>query len=328
MNKIIKKIKEYKFYIIITIICILLYNIHLPYYVLTPGGTISLNNRIEISDNSSLDGSMNLLYVNQYNATIPTYLMSYLFKNWDLEKVEEQQLNNESVEEIYERNQIMLNNSIQNAVFVAYNYANKDIDIKGVTNYVVATTTDNNFKIGDIVTKVDDNDVNNLKEIQEIIKSKEVGDIINFTIIRDNEEITIQNEVKEQEGNKVVGVVILTNYEYTTDPEIEFKFKDSESGSSGGLMLALTIYDLISDDNLAQGRNIAGTGTINIDGTVGEIAGVKYKIMGAVKNKMDLILVPEANYEEAMQVKEDFNYDIEIVSIKTFEEAVNYLKEN
>jgi PDZ domain-containing secreted protein len=50
--------------------------------------------------------------------------------------------------------------------------------------------------------------------------------------------------------------------------------------------------------------------------------------MGAVKNKMDLILVPESNYEEAMQVKEDFNYDIDIISVKTFEEAVNYLKEN
>ena len=50
--------------------------------------------------------------------------------------------------------------------------------------------------------------------------------------------------------------------------------------------------------------------------------------MGAVKNKMDLILVPEANYQEALRVKKDFNYDIPIVPVKTFEEALNYLKEN
>ncbi len=42
-------------------------------------------------------------------------------------------------------------------------------------------------------------------------------------------------------------------------------------------MLTLTIYNAISGEDLIKGRNIAGTGTINLDGTVGEIDGVKYK---------------------------------------------------
>lgn len=329
MKKIIQKIKEYKFYIIITLVMILLYNFHLPYYVLTPGGTINLNSRVETSNEDKINGSMNLLYVNEYNATIPTYLMSFIFKNWELEKVEEQQINDESTEEIYERNRIMLENSTQNATLVAFKYANQNINITKSRNYVIATTTENDFIIGDIITKVDNQEIENITDIQNIIKSKEVGDKLKFTIIRNNKEKTIENTITtDEEGRKIVGIVVLTNYEYTTDPEIEFSFKNSESGSSGGLMLALTIYDLISEDDLTKGRNIAGTGTINIDGTVGEIDGVKYKIMGAVKNKMDLILVPKENFEEAMKVKEEFDYDIDIVSVSTFEDAVNYLKEN
>lgn len=328
MKKIVNLIREYKFYIIVTLICILIYSIHLPYYVLTPGGTINLNKRIEVSTGETVEGSMNLLYVNQYNATIPTYLLSFVLKNWDLEKVEEQQISNETTKEIYIRNQIMLDNSIQNAIFVAYQYAGKKLTITNSTNYVIATTIDNNFKIGDVVTGVNGEKIYNIKDIKKIVKEHQVGDTLEFTILRNDKELNIKNQVQELNDEKIVGVAILTNYEYTINPELEFKFKSSESGSSGGLMLALTIYDLISEKNLVKGRNIAGTGTISEDGTVGEISGVKYKIMGAVKNKMDLILVPEKNYEEAIQVKKDFDYDIEIISVNTFEEAVNYLEKN
>ena len=73
-------------------------------------------------------------------------------------------------------------------------------------------------------------------------------------------------------------------------------------------------------------RNIAGTGTIDRDGNVGEIAGLKYKIMGAAKNKMDIVLVPSGNYKEALKVKKEKKYDLEIVEIKTFEDAIEYLK--
>ena len=50
--------------------------------------------------------------------------------------------------------------------------------------------------------------------------------------------------------------------------------------------------------------------------------------MGAVKNKMDIILVPSANYKEAMKVKKEKNYKIKIVEVKTFQDAIKYLKEN
>ena len=91
-------------------------------------------------------------------------------------------------------------------------------------------------------------------------------------------------------------------------------------------MLTLTIYSAISGDDIIKGRKIAGTGTIDINGNVGEIDGIKYKIMGAHKKGVDVVLVPSSNYEEAMRVKKDKGYDMEIVEVKTFSDAVNYLK--
>ena len=48
--------------------------------------------------------------------------------------------------------------------------------------------------------------------------------------------------------------------------------------------------------------------------------------MGAVKEGAEIFLVPEENYKEAIDVKKEKGYDIEIVSVKTFNDAVNYLE--
>ena len=63
-----------------------------------------------------------------------------------------------------------------------------------------------------------------------------------------------------------------------------------------------------------------------MDGSVGEISGVKYKIKGAVKNKVDLFIVPEANYEEAVQVIEENNFDLKLLKASTFDQVLDDLK--
>ena len=200
----------------------------------------------------------------------------------------------------------MRDNSLDIATMVAYQNASKKIEIKDKKNIIIATTRDNGLKIGDIITKVDNIKCNDIKEIQNIISKKAIGDEIKFTIIRNNKEKEITTKVSKEGNTKAVGVIIITEYEYDTDPQIDIKFKSTERGASGGLMLTLTIYNAISDEDIIKGRNIAGTGTISADGSVGEIDGIKYKIMGAAKNKMDIVFVPSANYEEAIKTKEKY----------------------
>ena len=90
-------------------------------------------------------------------------------------------------------------------------------------------------------------------------------------------------------------------------------------------MTSLYIYNKI-DKDVTKKRKIAGTGTIDADGNVGEIGGVKYKLKGAVKSKADIFFVPEANYEEAINEKKKNNYQIDIVMVKTLSDAVEFLE--
>ena len=308
--------------LIMIVILVLAFNIELPYYIEAPGGTINLSQRID-KDYHKSDGSLNMLYVTEYKGNIVTVLLSKVIKSWDLYEISNQQISNETSKDIYIRNKVMLDNSINNATYVAYKEAGKNISIKSSENVVIATTKDNDFHIGDVILSINSQAMEDIKAIKEYINNANVGDTVNVKIKRDAKEKEINVTLDE---DKMLGIMIITNYEYTTDEELDIAFRSGEGGSSGGLILALGIYSNITGEDILKGRNIAGTGTIDVDGNVGEIDGVKYKIAGAVRKKMDLVLVSPANYEEAIKVVKDNNYKIEIVEVATFKEAIDYLK--
>ena len=316
-----KFLKENLRYIIFLIIMMMIVSIELPYYIEAPGGTINLTKRID-KDYNKKNGSLNMLYVTEYKGNIVTVLLSYVMKNWDLFEISNQQISNEDADAIYKRNKVMLDNSIQNATFVAYNYANKKIEISKTKNIIIATTKENGFEIGDEILSIDNVSIENIDTIKNYLDTLNVNDTIDVLVKRENKEKKIKITLDE---DKLLGIMIITNYEYDTGDDLDIAFKNGEGGASGGLILSLGIYSEITDIDILKGRKIAGTGTIDINGNVGEIDGIKYKVAGAVKNKMDVILVSPYNYEEAKKEIEKNNYNIELVEVKTFEEAVAYL---
>jgi PDZ domain-containing protein len=89
------------------------------------------------------------------------------------------------------------------------------------------------------------------------------------------------------------------------------------------MMHTIAIIDTLTDGELTKGRVIAGTGTIQPDGTVGAIGGIRQKVVGAEAAGAEAILVPQANYEKALTAEYD---DIEIVPVATLDEAISYLE--
>ena len=112
-----------------------------------------------------------------------------------------------------------------------------------------------------------------------------------------------------------------------TDPKVEYIFKENESGASRGLLCALDIYNKITEYDLTKGDIISGTGSINQNGIVGSIDGVKYKLAGAVKKHAKVFIVPTDNYKEALYEKEKNNYEIELIEADTLHNVIEKLKE-
>ncbi|MBR3897954.1 MAG: PDZ domain-containing protein [Bacilli bacterium] len=332
MHKIIQKtknfIKDYYKTLIIYIVIFCIFTINLPFYISAPGGLIDTKSRIKTEDSFKLKGSLNMTYVSEIHATLPTYIWSFIAKDWDLEKEEDTVIGNESVEDMYNRNKLLLKESNTIAELVAYKYSNIDYEISNEKLYVtyIDENAKTNLKNNDQIIEIDGNKIPDKNYIFSYVASKNIGDKITLKVIRNKKKIEREATLIDIEGEPKVGIMITENFDIKSNKKVDFTFDSSESGPSGGLMSTLTIYSYLNKIDLTDGRKIAGTGTIDINGNVGQISGVKYKLIGAVNNKADVFIVPKGdNYNEAKKVKKERGFKIDIVPVETFEQALNYL---
>ncbi len=332
MIKIYEKIKDfikenYKIIIAYTII-IAIFVINLPYYISAPGGLIDTKNRIQTDEPFKMKGSLNMAYVTEIHANIPTYLWSFIAEDWDLEKEEEALAKNDNEKDMHYRNKLLLEEANKTAEKIAYENSNIDYEI--VNNKVFVTYIDENAKtdleVKDQIIEIDGNKVVDKNYLLSYVKSKKVGDQLTFKVLNNKREKTKKSTLIDIEGEPKVGIIITETYDIKSDKKLKFNFASSESGPSGGLMTTLAIYSNLNKKDLTNGKKIVGTGTIEEDGKVGQISGVKYKLIGAVNNKADVFLVPKGdNYNEAKKLKEERGYKIDLVPVETFEQALNYL---
>ena len=329
-NNIKKYLKEYYKVIIVYVLILALFLVEFPYYISAPGGLINTEEKIKTTENFKMKGSLNMAYVSEIHATIPTLIVSLFNDDWDIEKEEDIKNDNETIEEKNYRNKMLLEEANDTALLVAYKHSDIDYSIENSKVYItyIDELANTNLKIGDQILKVDDKKIKDKNDLFTYIASKKIGDKISLEVKDINGEnkkrtSTLINVLDEPK----VGAIVTETFNLKSNKKVEFNFKNSESGSSGGLMLTLTLYSHLNEIDLTKGKTIVGTGTIDINGNVGEISGIKYKLIGAVNKKADIFLVPAGNnYKEAKKVKKEKGYDIELVPVKTFEDALKYLK--
>ena len=329
-NKLYVKIKKFikdnfTFLLSLFIIYITL-TFPLPYYIYSGGGILEINDRIKI-DGINNKQDINLSYVSQLKGNVATFLLSYVIPHWDLEHVSDEEYDYE--EELY-RSKILLEESINNSTINAYKKANKEVNIIGekvLVTYIL-DEADTDIEVGDQIIKVNDNIIHNIDEFQNIISENEIGTELKIEVMSKEKKKIRTAMVIDIDGERKVGIGILTNYVIDTNPNIEINFKGNEAGPSGGLMLTVAIYDKLTNSKISENKKICGTGTIDIDGNVGEIGGVKYKLRGAVDNKCDIFIAPSSNFEEVKKEKKKNDYKIEIYEAKTFDDTIEYLINN
>jgi PDZ domain-containing protein len=89
-------------------------------------------------------------------------------------------------------------------------------------------------------------------------------------------------------------------------------------------MFALGIYDKLTPGSLTGGKFVAGTGTIDDNGTVGPIGGVEMKTVGARAKGAQYFLTPADNCAAAAK---DTPSGLRLVKVKTIKDALDALKD-
>ncbi|MGM9878691.1 MAG: S16 family serine protease [Bacilli bacterium] len=301
--------------------------IPVPYYIKMGGGTINLDKEISIEGEKKETGSLEALYVRESKGVVLTYLLSYIVPSFEKEKIEDTVINEEDEDSYNYREKLYFTTSLDSATKVAFEKAGKEVKISSSKFLVIYIdkSSKTNLEVGDEILKIEGEKVDSYDKMTDLVSKNKNKKQIKITVKRDNKEIDTFNELIEIDGEKKLGVVISNEIKYTSDPEVNFEFNGRQAGPSGGLMIALTIYNKLTDEDITKGKKIVGTGSIDNLGNVGEIGGIKHKLMAANSKKADIVFVPEANYKEAKKIKDEKKYNFELVSVSTFDDAIEYL---
>jgi len=177
------------------------------------------------------------------------------------------------------------------------------------------------LRVGDVVTAVGGTPVPDLVSLTTRIRRARPGSTVAVTVRRGGAERVLQAPTKAFQGRTILGIQL--------DPAFHPPFQvtiriDNIGGPSAGTMFALGIIDLLTPGDLTGGKDIAGTGTIDADGTVGPIGGIQQKLNGARRAGATWFLAPA---EDCPEVVGHVPAGLHVVRIATLAQAHRYVQQ-
>jgi Lon-like protease len=310
----------------------------LPYYVSKPGMAKELAPIITVEGGDKEEGNFMLTTVRMGRANIYSYLQAKIRKYEEIYPID-LILNKKETEEEYNARQLhLMDGSKLNAIEVAYRKAGFPVNYKYKGIYVMQVIpnmpADGKLSVGDRISEVDGQKLASSEKFIEYVSNKQAGNQVTLTYLRNKRTKTVTLKLKpfKEDPQKVgIGISLVDDKEIVVDPKVKVN-TDEIGGPSAGFMFSLEIYNQLTDGDLTKGYQIAGTGTIEGDGTIGPIGGIEQKIVAADKAGAEYFLAPNekgiknSNYKDALKTASDIKTKMKIVPVDTFDEAVSYLE--
>jgi PDZ domain-containing protein len=310
----------------------------LPFYISKPGMAKQLKPIITVKNGEKETGNFMLTTVRMGQANIYSYAEAKMSKYEEIYPINEILTPTETEEEYNVRQLYLMKDAKMNATDVAYHKAGLPVGYKYNGIYVLSVLPNmpayGKLKAGDRIFKVDGRTFSSSGEFMDYVQTKKAGDEVSFTYLRKKETRDVKIKVKpfKAEPKRVgIGISLVDDKQVIVNPPVKIK-TDEIGGPSAGLMFSLEIYNQLTKDDLTKGYQIAGTGTISADGTVGPIGGIEQKIVAADKAGAEIFLAPNehgaknSNYRDALKAARDIRTKMKIIPVDTFDEAVAYLK--
>ena len=296
----------------------------LPNQSLTLTGDLSPVNTIV--DESKDPHFYTIYVVSMDRPTLFQYFIATLSKKIDVSPLPDAYKGISALDQ-YKMGQIAEEISYQYATIQAYTKANlvdPTITISYESlGYIVSYVDPLQFgiELGDILIEVESVSHTNVPQ-SEFFGYFSNQDTVTVKVLRDNELKTLT--LHKVPSIDRYGIRLEPYFEIDTTPPLTTNYQtDFIGGPSGGLIQTLDLYMKLLNIDL-KALKIAGTGTIELDGTIGEIGGIEQKIWTAYDHDIDLFFCGEANYDAALAVYETLkNPQFQLIKVGDFDEAIN-----
>lgn len=309
------------------VVSVVAWNLELPYLAYSAGPVSDASDSVVAEEVETYppDGELLMLTVVSQDVNVFEALLAGLDPTVDLIRKQAVRRAGESDEEYRNRVLQQMDDSNFRAVAVALRYLGYEMPVTDVVinEIVEGVPAADVLSLDDSVQSINGFPIESVDDFAPALEGYGVGDMITVEVLRGEETLTLEVELAERDeepGQPMIGIVL---GELTESPFPLAIEAGDIGGPSAGMMHTIAIIDTLTDGELTKGRVIAGTGTIQPDGTVGAIGGIRQKVVGAEAAGAEAILVPQANYEKALTAEYD---DIEIVPVATLDEAISYLE--
>jgi len=161
--------------------------------------------------------------------------------------------------------------------------------------------------------------ITSFSQLKELMTTIAEGTRVTLGVRRGDQQVAAAlTTIAPQEGT--TGSLLGLSLKISVDSTVEASFGLSDvGGPSAGMMFALGVVDEITPGSLTGGKDISGTGTINMDGQVGPIGGIQQKMAGARNSGSRFFLAPASNCDEVRGHEPE---GMQVFAVSTLHEAV------
>jgi Lon-like protease len=299
-------------------------------YITAPGAAIDTSRLIDVPGGQHHRGKLYMMVVTTQPANLFWYLYAKLDDRAVLETPKQFLGNIEDYAKYMELTTQMMADSQLTAPAVALHQLGygKGVTSNGVKVFDLTADSPSRGLLGkdDVIIALDGKPVTRQDDLRAILTATVPGTKVAVRFRRGAAEqaVTVTTyENPSRKGSAALGVLIMDNLAY--DVPIPVKIHaGSITGPSAGLMFTLQIIDQLTPGGIAGGMTVAGTGTMEPDGSVGEIGGVQQKVYAAETAGAVVFFSPRGNYEDARKVATR----VEVVPVEKVTDALQWLAEH
>ena len=230
--------------------------------------------------------------------------------------------------EVKAKQTALFSSAESNATAAALGYLKMPVSTKIVVSSVWADSpADGKLEPRDEILTIDGTAITAADQVRELVQAEPIGSDLAMTVMRDGDtgatrlNVTVTSAPNPSDEAKPYIGISVSEF-YSAEFPIAFTL-DTVGGPSAGLMFTLGLIDKLSPADLAAGKHIAGTGTIDAEGKVGPIGGIRQKLAGARNAGAELFLMPKSHCAEAAGHAPD---GLTVTPVETVTEAVDALK--
>ncbi|MEJ6400763.1 SepM family pheromone-processing serine protease [Nicoliella lavandulae] len=345
-NKHKRRFIKYGVAILALILVVAAFIVPLPRYIEGPGDANNLKPIVSIKNYPDKQkGEYMLTSVGIAQATPASYLYAKLNPYYSIEKIDD--VTGGQDDATYNKLQeFYMQSAINEAIYTGYHYAHKEVKKHYRGIYIISVLDSSKFKdaihVGDTITTVNGHHFSSALGYQKYIRSQKIGTPLKIGYYHDGKYHEVTKQLTRLPGTKQAGIGITLTDDLKVTTKIPIKVDPGQiGGPSGGLMFSLQIYSQLTGNNIRNGRKIAGTGTINADGSVGEIGGIDKKIIAAKRRGATVFLAPYVkptkaiksiepdhltNYELAVKTAKKYAPNMKVIPVTSFSDALSKLK--